>query len=204
MTKVIHKQSNKVVLALLALGSVVHASTHRGYVPTFCCHRRLAISEAFTPIVPGNTGQNGDSAHYPSLPGSSGDIPIAEPTRVQTNTTLTVINPLNGTRLLRSTKLHYSEVIAKIRAQLGQGLIIKLTQDGQVIPQNTPDKLEGEIGYTVQGSIISVIPSSCDELCRGLQELIHGDFFNLSLPRVGMQQFCHINATRVVESAPLG
>ena len=103
--------------------------------------------------------------------------------------------------------MKYSEVIAQIRPQLGPGCIIKLTQNGQVIPQNTSDKLGGEIGCIVQGLITSVTPSSRDELCRGLQELIHVDFFNLySRPDdrciYGNYQFHHINATRVVDSAP--
>jgi hypothetical protein len=49
--------------------------------------------------------------------------------------------------------LPYSEVIANIRESLGQGRIIILTQNGQVVPSNTSDELEGEIGYTVQSRI---------------------------------------------------
>jgi hypothetical protein len=121
MVKVIYKHSNKIPLALLVLGGMVHASTYRGVPNVFdlassavwraCRHRRRAtISEAFAPVVPSDgghntgssnsqpgitphafqicasdTGQNGDSAHYSSLPGSSGGRPTA-----QTNATLTL------------------------------------------------------------------------------------------------------------------
>ena len=207
MNKIIYKQKNKIALALLVLGCVVcnvgvtssassSSSARLQECVTGSSNTQPDITLNPSQIRASDTGQNGDGS---SLPGSSGDIPIAEPTRVQTNTTLTVINSLNGTRLLTSTKLQYSEVIAKIREQLGQGLIIKLTQDGQVIPQNTPDKLEGEIGY-VRGSIISVIPSSYDELRSKLQEFIHEDFFILHSNKVLMEQFHYINIIRVVES----
>jgi len=80
---------------------MVHASTYRSCASGLCSltnsvwrlcgYRRGAnISEAFTPIVPGNIGHNGDGAHYPSLPGSSGDTTIAEHTQVETGTTLAV------------------------------------------------------------------------------------------------------------------
>jgi hypothetical protein len=221
MNKIIYKQKNKILLALLVLGCVVSnvgvvSSAYLSSSPyptqeiqaqegpvTGVNNTQPGITRNTSQIRASDTGQNGDGENYPSLPGSSGDIPIAEPTRVQTNTTLTVINPFTGIPLLTSTKLQYSEVIAKIRAQLGQGLIIKLTQNGQVIPSNTPDKLEGEIGYTVQGSIISVIPSSYDELRSKLQGFIHEDFFNLhsaSHLRMACRQFHHINIIRVVES----
>ena len=222
MNKIIYKQKNKIVLALLVLGGAVHASSYRSCVSglyslaNYVLGRRPATtSEAFTPVVPSNIGHDPGSSNGPSLPGSSGDIPIAEPTRVQTNTTLTVINSLNGTSLLRSTKLHYSEVIAKIREQLGKDCIIKLTQNGQVIPSNTPDKLEGEIGYVRGGSIISVVlpdyyelltkpQRSIHEIRSKLQGFIHEDFFiNFSMPfhdTHGLRQLHHINITCIVES----
>jgi hypothetical protein len=195
------------------------------YALGFCSHRRPAtISEAFTPVVPSNighdpgssntqpgitrntsqirasdTGQNGDGS---SLPGSSGDTTTAQSPQVETDATLTVRHAVSGRTLLEfDHNLLYSQVIAQIRKELGQGLIIKLTQNGQVIESNTTPALGGEIDCTVQGLITSVTTSSLEELHSKLQGLIHGDFFNLSLPRVD-QQFCHINATRVVESAP--
>jgi hypothetical protein len=212
MNKIIYKQKNKILLALLVLGGAVRASSYRSCVSglyslaNYALGRRPATtSEAFTSVVPSNIGHNPGSSNGPSLPGSSGDTTIAQSTQVETGTTLTVINPLNGTRLLRSTKLHYSEVIAKIREQLGQGLRVILTQNGQVIPSNTTDKLEGEIGYVRGGSIISVIPSCYDELCSKLQGFIHEDFLKLHRPRPGHyfsfseDQFHHINITRVVD-----
>ena len=223
MNKIIYKQKNKIALALLVLGCVVcnvgvtssassSSSARLQECVTGSSNTQPDITLNPSQIRASDTGQNGDGS---SLPGSSGDIPIAEPTRVQTNTTLTVINSLNGTRLLTSTKLQYSEVIAKIREQLGKDCIIKLTQNGQVIPSNTPDKLEGEIGYVRGGSIISVVlpdyyelltkpQRSIHEIRSKLQGFIHEDFFiNFSMPfhdTHGLRQLHHINITCIVES----
>jgi hypothetical protein len=170
MNKIIYKQRNKILLALLVLGGVVSnvgvtsstsssSSVHSQECVTGVDNAQLGITLNPSQIRASDISGN-------SLPGSSGDTTTAQSTQVETNTTLTVISKQNQRCTVRNglggmvlaiflEPITYQELYSEVENLIlrTKGCYIKfrlIDANGKILDKDDTREAIGEITCTAQ------------------------------------------------------